>query len=169
VILLAVVIDRSAKFKPALKLARQFDRTRRPFDVLFEGKILIKHSGQLRFVSGYRVDPSIQSRPAVRPVRDSHGERGMFRCAASGFHLDLAKGVVRSRDRCEGAATPSQHFVDPTRVSAQRSEAPQSSEAFLRAAQRDTARAPTFGILNPSISILISFAKLAAPAPFTTR
>jgi hypothetical protein len=100
---LAVVIDRSAKFKPALKLARQFDRTRRPFDVLFEGKILIKHSGQLRFVSGYRVDPSIQSRPAVRPVRDSHGERGMFRCAASGFHLDLAKGsfvvVIDAKER----------------------------------------------------------------------
>jgi len=69
-----VVITQSAKFKPAVKVARQFDRTRRAFDVLFKGNILIKHSGKLCFVRGHRVDPSIQSRRAVRPVRDSHGE-----------------------------------------------------------------------------------------------
>jgi hypothetical protein len=155
VILLAVVITQSAKFKPAVKVARQFDRTRRAFDVLFEGNILIKHSGKLCFVRGHRVDPSIQSRRAVRPVRDSHGEWGTLRCTTSGFHLDLAKRIIRSRDRCEGAATPSQRFVDRTRISAQRPKAPQSSEAFLETTHRETTRCSAFGTLNPSISSLM--------------
>src|SRR5438046_9772595 len=94
------------------------------------------------------------------------------RPSANSSIIFLLNAGMSSGFRLEGSERdPASHQrpANRARLASQQPETPQISEAFVNTVQRETDRVFPVGIVNSSIWFLISLAKAAAPAPFTTR
>jgi hypothetical protein len=131
----------------------------------FTLRILINHHART-IVFRWLSNPFANSiTRGLRAMRDSHRERRNVRGPASRLHPGFAEGsyvVVIDPKIHEKLRTTSLLIERATLLNGQKRR---------RIRKRYVGIAPAFAvrILNPSICFLISLAKLAAPAPLTTR